>query len=288
VTDAQRAMQEVLVLGDERKGGSRQLVEEFAAWLGGRGVRVDRVLDRESSLERRPGDLAVVFGGDGSLLAAARRMGRNQRPTLGINVGRLGFLTAFEADRAREAVGLALEGRLHEEQRLLLLASVREGGAQETQPVLCLNDGVVSRSAVGGMITLRAFRSGTELATFRGDGLIVATAAGSTAYSLSSGGPVLAPGLDALVLTPLASHSLAARPFVLPVGDGIELEVLDTGELPFCHFQVDGQVVMEVRAGASAVMRPAGVRFRHLVPDRDHFFRVLRQKLGFADLPRPG
>lgn len=280
-------MTTVLVLGDERKGGSEALVSDFAGWLHGRGVTVDQVLDRESSLEKRHADLVVVFGGDGSLLAAARRMGINQRPTLGINVGRLGFLTAFEADRAREAAQLALAGRLHEETRMLLWASAVDGGGRPSGPsVLCMNDGVVSRSALGGLITLAAQRGSAALATWRGDGLIVATAAGSTAYSLSAGGPVVAPSLDALVLTPLASHSLSARPFVLPAAGGVEIEVLDTGERPSCFLQIDGQVTVELAAGSRARLQPAEVRFRHLVPDADHFYRVLRAKLGFAELPR--
>lgn len=279
-------MTTVLVVGDERKGGSREVVDDFAAWLAGRGVTVHQIVDRESSLQDRPGELTIVFGGDGSLLAAARRMGRNQRPTLGINLGRLGFLTAYEVDRAREAAELALAGRLHEEPRLLLWACVIDADGTEHPPVLCLNDGVVSRSAVGGMITLRVLRRGAEVATFRGDGLVIATAAGSTAYSLSAGGPVLEPGLDALVVTPLASHTLNARPFVMSVDHGVAIEVVDTGERPLCHFQIDGQVMMQMASGARAVLQPADIRFRHLVPDRDHFWRVLRAKLGFADLPR--
>jgi NAD+ kinase len=280
-------MTTVLVLGDERKGGSGALVADFARWLQGRGVQVEQMSDRDSSLQDHPAELVVVFGGDGSLLAAARRMGRNQRPTLGINVGRLGFLTAFEAEGAREATELALSGRLHEETRMLLWVSAVDASlCTQGPPVLCMNDGVVSRSALGGLITLAAHRGSAELATYRGDGLIVATASGSTAYSLSAGGPVLAPSLDTLVLTPLASHSLSARPFVLPADDGMEIEVLDTGERPSCFLQIDGQVNLELAAGSRARLRPAEVRFRHLVPDADHFYRVLRKKLGFADLPR--
>ncbi len=282
-------MTRVLVLGDERKGGARQRVADFVHWLHGRGVQAEAVTDRDSSLAEREADLVIVFGGDGSLLAAARRMGLHQRPTLGLNLGRLGFLTAFEADRARHAAELALRGELHEEARLLLWAEALEGGVATGEPILCLNDGVVSRSATGGMITLRARQpGGADIATYRGDGLVVATATGSTAYSLSAGGPVVAPGLDALVLTPLCSHTLNARPFVLGLGQGLDVEVLDTAERPFCHFQIDGQVMLQLPAGAVARLRPAEVRFRQLVPDRDHFLRVLRAKFGFADPPRGG
>jgi NAD kinase len=134
-------MPRVLLLGDERKGGTRARVQEFARWLQQRGCEVDVVLDRDSSLASRTSDLVIV---DGSLLGAARRMGDNQMPTLGINLGRLGFLTAFEVDRAKEAADLALAGRLREEPRLLLLGSVVDQKGVATEPVLCMNDGVVA------------------------------------------------------------------------------------------------------------------------------------------------
>jgi len=280
-------MAHVLVLVDERKGGALALVQQLAAWLQGRGASVEVVTDRDSGLGDKRADLVVVFGGDGSLLGAARRMGKNQLPTLGINRGRLGFLTAFEQDQARTAVASALAGELCEEPRLLLWCSMVGPDGAPTEPVLGMNDGVVSRAAVGGMITLRASRHGTELATYRGDGLIIATAAGSTAYSMAAGGPVLTPDLDALVLTPLASHTLSARPLVVPVDDGIEIEVKETGSKRYAYFQVDGQVQMQLPIGARAVLRPALFRFRHLCPGPEYFFQALRAKFGFADLPRP-
>lgn len=153
-------------------------------------------------------------------------------------------------------------------------------------PVLGLNDVVVGRDAVGGMITVRAFRGATELATYRGDGLIASTAAGSTAYSMAAGGPVLVPDLDALVLTPLASHTLSARPLVLPTGQGIDIEVIEIGGSRRAYCQIDGQVQVQIPVGARVQMRPAAMRFRHLGPGPTHFFQVLRTKFGFADLPR--
>ncbi|MEI6129170.1 MAG: NAD(+)/NADH kinase [Planctomycetota bacterium] len=279
-------MAHVLALGDERKGSTKPLLEQFATWLKKRGDSCTIITDRDASLAQIVADLVVVFGGDGSLLGAARRMGDNQLPTLGINRGRLGFLTAFEQDETSKAVELALAGHLREEPRLLLRCSTTANPAGDA-PVLCMNDGVVSRAAVGGMITLRVWRQDTELATFRGDGLIVATAAGSTAYSLAAGGPVLSPELDALVITPLASHSLSARPLVVSTSQGLEIEVLDSGNKRYAWFQVDGQVQMQVPVGRRAVLLPAPVRFRHLSLGPQQFFAALHAKLGFADLPGP-
>jgi NAD+ kinase len=276
----------VLVVGDEKKGGTRALVQHHAAWLAARGCHAEVVTDRDSSLAERGADAVVVFGGDGSLLATARRLGAHQVPTLGINRGRLGFLTSFEIEQAEAALTALLAGQLHEEQRLMFWCEARGPDGSQFGPVLGLNDVVASRAAVGGMITVRAATGGVEVARYRGDGLIAATAAGSTAYSLAAGGPVLSPALDALVLTPLASHTLAARPLVVPVGDGLTIEVVETGGKRYAYCQVDGQVQAQVPVGGTVTVRPAPMRFRHLAPSPDHFFAVLRSKFGFADLPR--
>jgi len=277
----------LLLVGDERKGGSKALIQHHATWLTGRGCSVEIVMDRDSSLEDRDADHVVVWGGDGSLLGAARRMGQNQRPTLGINRGRLGFLTSFEYEHTQQALDMLLAGELHEAPRLMYWCSMQGLDGSTSEPVLGLNDVVVSRAAVGGMILLRAFRGNNELATYRGDGLITATALGSTAYSMAAGGPVLAPDLEALVLTPLASHTLSARPLVLPVGRGIEIEVVETGNKRYAYAQIDGQVQIQVPVGGRIVLKPADVRFRHLGLGPEHFFQVLHHKFGFAGMLKP-
>lgn len=278
-------MTAVLLLGDERKGGTRPLLEDVARWLGDHVDRVAIEWDRDAPLDRRDEDLVVVFGGDGSLLAAARRMAANQRPTLGINLGRLGFLTAAGRDKAKATVLAALAGELEESQRLMLECRVvdRDGAAGES--VFCLNDGVVSRPSSGAMITLRARRGDAELATYHGDGVIVSTPAGSTAYSMAAGGPVVAPEMDALVLTPLASHTLNVRPLVVPVRDGLDIEVVDTGGKKFCPFVVDGQVSMGIPRAGRARLTPAPFRFRHLGHGERGFFQVLREKFLWGDVP---
>ncbi|MEM7200862.1 MAG: NAD(+)/NADH kinase [Planctomycetota bacterium] len=276
----------VLVVGDQRKGGSVSAIEAFAEGLRGRVDQVVVVLDREAPLHDVEGELVVVLGGDGSLLSAARRMGRNQRPTLGINLGRLGFLTAFDHRRAGDAVDLALAGELHEEPRLMLECVVERSDGSRTEPVLCLNDGVLTRAAAAGMVTVSALRGTQELATYTGDGLIVATPVGSTAYSLAAGGPLVSPDMGALVLTPLASHSLNARALVIPVDQGVVLTVTETGASESCPLIVDGQVSLEVRVGDRVVLCPAPVAFRHLTRGPGSFYEVLREKFGWAITPR--
>ena len=279
----------IVLLGDPRKGGTKARLEEFADWLEDR-EQVDSVLvvrDRDANLEAVAADLVMVFGGDGSLLGAARRMGTNQVPTVGINVGRLGFLTAFRADQAREAARAALAGELVEEPRVMMRCDVIGPGGQAGESVLCLNDGVVSRGSTGAMITLVARRNGSEIGTYHGDGVIVATPVGSTAYSMAAGGPVLTPNLEALVLTPLASHTLSVRPLVVPIEGGLEIEVVDAGGKKGCTFSIDGQVSLTVPVGGRARLIPAPFRFRHLCRGEHGFFEILREKFLWAELPRP-
>ena len=279
------AFRRLLLVGDARKGGSEEIVQGHATWLRKRGVTVDVAVDRDEPLHDHEAEAVVVWGGDGSLISTARRMGNHQRPTLGINRGRLGFLTAFEDEQSQEALERLLAGQLVEESRLMFQCTVRSDDA-ETVEVIGLNDVVTSRAGAGTMIIVRVRRGDAELGTYRGDGVIAATAIGSTAYSMAAGGPVVAPGLDALVLTPLASHSLSARPLVLPFGSGIEIEVVEVGDMAHAYCIVDGQVQTRVTIGTRIQVRPAPVRFRHLVQGPTQFFQVLVAKFGFAGMAR--
>ncbi len=278
----------LLLVGDERKGGTFEVVTRHAEWLRARGCRVDVLVDRDAPLPTPLPDAVVVFGGDGSLLATARRMGTDQRPTLGINRGRLGFLTAFEYDQVDRALQMLLDGQLCEEPRFMFWCTVEGPDGVASERVAGVNDVVVGRAGAGGMIIVQARRGGTTLGTYRGDGLIAATALGSTAYSLAAGGPVLAPEMDALVLTPLASHSLNARPLVLPVGDGIEIDLLETSAVDYGYCQIDGQVQMQVPVGGVVRLSLAPMRFRQLGHGPGYFFEVLHQKFGFAGIAASG
>lgn len=279
------AARSVLLLGDERKGGSRAVVERFAAWFAARVERVHTVLERDRPLVDVPAELVVVFGGDGSMLAAARRMGQNQMPTVGVNLGRLGFLTACGVDDAEEILQRALDGGLHEELRLMIACHVLRADGRATPVVLGINDGVLARAAGCGIVTVRAEREGVELATYSGDGLIVSTPIGSTAYGLAAGGPVVAPGIDAFVLVPLAPHTLTVRPLVMPPCD-LDVVVVEASGDGLCDFTVDGQVHTQITLDDRICMRPSDLRFRHLSRGRDSYFDVLREKFRWADLPR--
>ncbi|MCC6670796.1 MAG: NAD(+)/NADH kinase [Planctomycetes bacterium] len=279
-------MVSVLVVGDERKGGSRRLVETHAEWLRQRVARVHVVLERSAPLADIEAEYVVVFGGDGSLLSTVRRLGTAQKPILGINLGRLGFLTAFGPREVEAGLAALLDGRLHEESRLLLESFVVRRDGSRTESVLTVNDGVLTRGPSSSIITLAAQHDGQEIAVYSGDGLIVATPVGSTAYSLAAGGPILEPDLDALVLTPLASHALTVRPLVVHLQSAVEVLVQEAGGHEPVSFTVDGQVTLPLAEGDKVRIVPSTVRFRHLTRGPGQFFRILRDKLGWSDLPR--
>lgn len=276
----------VLIAGDERKGEARRLAVALGHRLGALGHVVTIELERTGALPSHVADLCVVLGGDGSLLATARRMGEHQIPTLGVNLGRLGFLTAFGVEELDHGVDLALAGRLVEEPRMMLEVDVQRADGSRVPISLCLNDVVVLRTARAGMLTVSASRPDRELATYVGDGLVVATPVGSTAYSLAAGGPVMSPRMEAIVLTPLAPHMLTLRPLVLPVGDGVELAVVETTGHETCTLTIDGQVHHDVRPGDRIRVRPTPLRFRQLTRGPASFFEVLRAKFGWAEAPR--
>ena len=254
--------------------------------MRGQVDHVEVVLDREASLADVVADLVCVFGGDGSILGAARRMGDNQIPTLGFNFGRLGFLTVCGPELARDVAEMALRGELREESRAMLACYVEHADHRTGDTVLALNDAVINRPTTAGIIVLSAVRESHELASYAGDGLIVSTPTGSTAYSLAAGGPVLAPELEAVVLTPLASHSLALRPLVVSLNEGLDLVVEEGGGEGECTLALDGQVSTPLVVGDRVCVRPAKVRFRHLVLGEGSFFRVFCEKLGWSDAPR--
>jgi NAD+ kinase len=217
------------------------------------------------------------------MLSAARRMGPRQMPTLGVNLGKLGFLAEVTTDEVEQVVDLALRGKLVEEQRMLVECRSPEADA----PALVLNDVVVQRNVDAPLIELTVRVGGEYVTTYVGDGVILATPVGSTAYSLGAGGPILAPDVDAVVLTPLAPHALPVRPLVVPGGASVEMLVEGAAGVAGT-LVLDGRVACQVRPGDVVAVRRSPTRFRMLVRQADGFFRVLREKFGWAGSPRYG
>lgn len=260
----------------EAKGARAVLEPEDARALG----RPDAALPRA----RFPGaiDLLFVLGGDGTLLGFAREFAPHQIPLLGINVGRLGFLSEAEPDDLPAAVDRILKGDYCLEARMMLEAEwVRDGEARGS--FLALNDVGVARGSFSRMITTTVFVDGVYLSRFSGDGLVVATPTGSTAYSLSAGGPIVVPHLDAILLTPVAPHTLTARPMVLAPQDEVSIRI----EAPHDHIglTVDGQLGVQLKPGDEVRVRRAPHTTVLVKWKERAFFDVVRRKLQ-GDPPR--
>lgn len=222
--------------------------------------------------------LLVTLGGDGTLLAGAQLAAPRDIPVLGVNLGRLGFLTEIEVDGLCDALRRFREGDFRIDGRTLLEVSVLRGG-RRTFRALGLNEVVVSRGVEDGLIRLRFAIDGQEVGQLDADGAIVATATGSTAYALAAGGPILAPSVEGLLLVPMSPFALTVRPIVFPPGEQIGIELARSGGLA----AVDGGRVWRLRSGD--VVRVGGYErrlrmVRFSPPGR--FYAVLRQKLGWG------
>jgi NAD+ kinase len=220
-------------------------------------------------------DLAVALGGDGTMLRAARLVSDHERPVLGINLGQLGFLAGFAPSEAKEALAAALGGTLKTTKRMRLAVTFTRPSAQ---PVVryALNDAVLHQGAMARLVEIDAFVDGEFVASYRADGLIVATPTGSTAYNMAAGGPIVVPGQDAMTLTPICAHALTNRPLVIGAKATIRLQlgadvrgVLITVDAQWGHSFLPGDLVEMTTAPKPLVM------FR----SKQSFFDVMRDKL---------
>lgn len=256
--------------------------DEAAAWLTARGVDVHlATADNRSDVAGRV-DALIAFGGDGTLLAAANAVAQSgtNTPVLGIHLGHLGFLTEVRRPELEDALAAVLDGRTWTETRLLLEGHVERDG-HATMPRLALNDIVITRGRLSRMIELDVSVDGEHVSHVRADGLIVATATGSTAYNLSAGGPVMHPAVDAVLLTPIAPHTLTNRPVVLPASADIVLRPSLDGQADVVA-TFDGQHGEPLQAGDAVIIRRAP-RVLHLLrtTTRTHF-EMLREKLNWG------
>lgn len=220
-------------------------------------------------------DLAVVVGGDGTLISCARLMAERGVPLVGINLGRLGFLTDIPADSVAAAIESVLDGEFISEPRTLLMGAVRRG-SQTLFSTLAMNDVVVSRGAMGSMIELAVTVDGEFIYTLRADGLIVATPTGSTAYALSAGGPILHPALQAIALVPISPHTLSNRPVAIRSTSKVEITLV-RGVDSRANFDV--QAYWELQTGDVVTVSASAHTATLLHPKGYRYFSMLRQKL---------
>jgi len=280
------------LVGKYQARGIRPVLEDVAHVLARAGVEVS--LEKETALNTgmtdypalslkqigQQCDVAVVIGGDGTMLAIARELAPYNIPLIGVNQGRLGFITDIQLKDVGTALPLILGGQYEEEVRAMLEGAVlrpnRDGSLDTIYEGFALNEVVVSRGATASMVELRAEIDGQFVANYRADGLIVASPPGSTAYALSAGGPILPPGLPGWVVVPIASHTMSNRPLVVPDTGTITIEIV-AGRDASMNF--DMQSLASLLHGDRVTVRRSAHRVRFLHPKGWNYYATLRRKL---------
>ncbi len=267
------------LVGDLDKRGLKVLLDESAARHC--DAPQQPVLERRALAESC--DLAIVVGGDGTMLNAARSLAGADVPILGVNLGRLGFLADVSPDEMSERLDEIFAGDYEEERRSLLHASVLRVG-EIVSSSDALNDVVIHKWDIARMIEVDTSIDGHFLNSLRADGLIVSTPTGSTAYALSGGGPILDPALEALVLVPICPHTLSNRPIV--VSDQVEIEIVVHGEdSTEAQITCDGQVNFELVSGDLIRIKRKDHDLRLIHPRGHDHFDIMRRKLRWAEQP---
>jgi NAD+ kinase len=222
-------------------------------------------------------DLVIAIGGDGTLLYAAGLVARHGVPLLGINRGRLGFLTDVMPEHLVAEVDAALQGKLIPDERPLLAARLENRGGV-IAAALALNDVVLQRLATGRMVDVESHIDGRYVNTHAGDGVVIASATGSTAYALSCGGPIVEPHLDVFVVAPICPHTLSNRPIIVSARCSIEIQLLDRHDSR-AQLVCDGAVLAEITPGDRLSVKQASERVTLLHPVGHDYYRLLRSKL---------
>jgi NAD+ kinase len=280
-------MKSVAIISKPSKTELAGILPELLDWFRNRGYQLyldqetaqytqgDEIVPREQIGAKHP-NFALVLGGDGTLLSAARSVAHEGVPILAVNLGSLGFLTEVPLSEMYLTLEAVDSGLCPREERLVLDCSLFRGGACLAH-LFALNDAVVNKSAISRLIDFDLLIDGVFVFNYKADGVIIATPTGSTAYSLAAGGPILMPSVESFVVTPVCPHSLTHRPLVVTDKAQIELRV-ETGDEEDAFLSIDGQVGLPVKRGDRLVCARAGHTVK-LLRMRKTFFEALRAKL---------
>jgi NAD+ kinase len=269
---AGRKFGRILLIGKQRSAEIESSLHELRDFLRKRGCEV--LPEGETKA-----DLAIVVGGDGTMLAAARELVRHRVPLVGINQGRLGFMTDIGHDHLQAGVGAILDGKYALEERSLLDAEIARDGKSVLRTI-ALNEAVIGKGSQGRLIEFELSVDGEFVYRLRADGIIVATPTGSTAYALSAQGPILHPAVPALTLVPLNPHTLSARP--VSVSDRSVIEVVMVHSLDArAHF--DGLALHDMAQGDRLTLKRSADTVRFIHPPGYRYFDTLREKLGWSE-----
>lgn len=246
-----------------------ETARELSVWLGQRGISA-----RQKDFDNV--DLAVVLGGDGTMISAARLLQNLDVPVLGINYGSLGYLTEFRIEELYDALEVVLAGNFELDRRVTLDVTHIKNG-QELSKNRVLNDVVINKAALARIISIEATLDGLYVNDFRADGLIISTPTGSTAYNLSAGGPIVFPSMNAVVMTPICPFTLSNRPIVVPDTAEIELHLKTDNE--DVALTLDGQIGFELTTQDVIKVTKSKTTLNLIKPHNRNYFDVLRNKL---------
>jgi len=279
------------IISRPRRSNLEVVVPPLLHWFAARGIRTlydketaGALHDSTNGLEREEvaeqSQLLLVLGGDGTLLAAARVAAPLGIPILPINMGSLGFLTSFKLEEMYPSLEQVLAGRFSCSERVMLDVELhRDAEIIERQSVV--NEAVINKGALARMIDLQLTIDADFVCRYRADGLIVATPTGSTAYSLSAGGPIVHPAVESWIITPICPHTLSDRPVV--VRDSSLIEVHLSGDTESVFLTLDGQTGIPMQAADVVRMRRAAERLRLIQPAQKSYFEILRNKLKWGE-----
>jgi NAD+ kinase len=274
----------VLLLADHRRPEVGRLLQELRAAIGRFAeIAAEFPTDGEALPHDVKADLAVVVGGDGTLLSQARRMADRAIPLVGINFGRLGFLAEFDRQSLVEHAAVIFGPDPPIAEHMMLAAAVSDPRGKPLHAGIAINDCVVTAGTPFRMIELGLSIDGAAGPNLSGDGVIVATPVGSTAYNVSAGGPIVDPRLEAMIVTPLAAHSLAFRPFVVRPECEVRIEVRRAN--PGTSLVLDGQVLLRLETGQAVAIRRDDRRVRYVVNPATSYWRILLEKMRWAAPP---
>jgi NAD+ kinase len=279
------------IISKPKKTEIREIVPPLIDWLRQRDVEVfidketGSIIERsERSLSRNemPGrvDLLIVLGGDGTLLATARALNRKPVPILAVNLGGLGFLTVITREELYATLEMALGDNLQTEKRVQIEGELVRAD-EVISSFLALNDVVLNKGAIARILDFDVLVDGRFISTYKSDGLIVSTPTGSTAYSLAAGGPIVAPSVEAFIVTPICAHTLTNRPLVLP--DAAQIEVVVKSQREAAYLTVDGQVGLAAHSEDIVRLRKAASCVEIVQPPSKDYFEILRQKLKWGE-----
>lgn len=273
-------MQKIGIVVNKNKPHALELVSSIRSLLESKGKIVEDSLKKPLEELIRGKDLLICLGGDGTILRIAGLFTSFSIPVLGINVGNLGFLTEVKAKEALDELSSVLSGKYQIENRLMMKTRIKRQPEGEPQFMQALNDVVINRENLTRYLRIKILADGEPLMDYSGDGVIFSTPTGSTAYSLSAGGPLLYPTLDSFVVTPICAHALLMRPIVLPADKIISVELTSEKDKEKAVLTLDGQRNIEVSGSDEIIIERSPISFPLIVSSKRSYLKTLHEKFG--------